>query len=88
MVEFPDAMLTSARDPEDVAKLHEYIVKVAEQGMIEEEVIVPYTAKGIVGEIRNSMSVTKEEYEFDHIKLTVRSSAIDLARLKKKMLEK
>jgi GTP-binding protein HflX len=88
IVEYPDAMLTSARDPEDVAKLHEYIVKVAEQGMIEEEVIVPYTAKGIVGEIRNSMSVTKEEYEFDHIKLTVRSSAIDLARLKKKMLEK
>ena len=54
--------------------------------MIEEEIIIPYTAKGIVGEIRSSMSVTKEEYEYEYIKLTVRSSAINLARLKKRML--
>jgi GTP-binding protein HflX len=53
--------------------------------MIEEEIIVPYTAKGIMGEIRSSMSVTEEEYEYEHIKLTVRSSAINLARLKKRM---
>jgi len=86
MEEFPDAMLTSARNPLDIAKLHNYIVNVAQQEMIEEEVIVPYTAKGIIGEIRSSMSVTKEEYEYSHIKLTVRSNAIDLARLKKRML--
>lgn len=85
IIEYPDAMLTSARDPKDVAKLHEYIVGIAEQEMIEEQVIIPYTAKGIVGEIRNTMSVINEEYEYDHIKLTVRSSAIDLARLKKSM---
>ncbi|MEW6997165.1 GTPase HflX [Colwelliaceae bacterium BS250] len=86
MAEFPDAMLTSARDPADVSKLHKYIVNVAQQEMIEDEIIVPYTAKGIIGEIRSSMSVTKEEYEYSHIKLTVRSNAIDLARLKKRML--
>ncbi len=83
--EFPDAMLTSTRDPLDIKKLHKYIVGVAEQGMIEEEIIVPYTANGVMGEIRSSMSVTKEEYDYEHIKLTVRSSAIDLARLKKRM---
>lgn len=83
--EFPDAMLTSTRDPLDIKKLHKYIVGVAEQGMIEEEITVPYTANGIVGEIRSNMSVTKEEYDYDHIKLTVRSSAVDLARLKKRM---
>ncbi|MBD1575930.1 GTPase HflX [Vibrio sp. S11_S32] len=87
MEEFPDAMMTSTRDPLDVAKLHQYIVDVAEHEMIEEEVIVPYTAKGIMGEIRSSMSVTKEEYEYDHIKLTVRSNPIELARLKKRMLK-
>jgi len=86
MEEFPDAMMTSARDPEDVSKLHTYIVDIAQQEMIEEEIIIPYTAKGIIGEIRSSMSVTKENYEYDHIKLTVRSNAIDLARLKKRML--
>lgn len=85
MEEFPDAMLTSSRNPLDIKKLHQYIVNVAEQGMIEEEIIVPYTANGVIGEIRSSMSVTKEEYDYEHIKLTVRSSAIDLARLKKRM---
>ena len=86
MEEFPDAMITSARNPADVSKLHKYIVEVAQEEMIEEEIIVPYTANGIIGEIRSRMSVTKEEYENSHIKLTVRSNAIDLARLKKRML--
>ncbi|PKI16258.1 GTPase HflX [Colwellia sp. 12G3] len=86
MEEFPEAMMTSTRNPDDVSKLHQYIVEVAHQEMIEEEIIVPYTAKGIIGEIRSSMSVTKEEYEYSHIKVTVRSNAIDLARLKKRML--
>ena len=86
MAEFPDAMMTSTRNPADVSKLHQYIVGVAQNEMIEEEVIIPYTAKGIIGEIRSSMSVTKEDYESSHIKLTVRSNAIELARLKKRML--
>ena len=86
MAEFPDAMMTSTRNPTDVSKLHQYIVGVAQNEMIEEEVIIPYTAKGIIGEIRSSMSVTKEDYEYSHIKLTVRSNAIELARLKKRML--
>ncbi len=86
MEEFPDAMMTSARNPIDIAKLHQYIIGVAEHEMIEDEIIVPYTANGIIGEIRSSMSVTKEEYESCHVKVTVRSNAIDLARLKKRML--
>lgn len=85
MVEFPDAMLTSTRHPADIKKLHQYIVDVAQEEMIEDEITVPYTAKGIIGEIRASMSVTKEDYEYEHIKLTVRSNAIDLQRLKKRM---
>jgi GTP-binding protein HflX len=84
--EFPDAMMTSVRNPLDIAKLHKYIVGVAENEMIEEEIVIPYTAKGIIGEIRSSMSVTKEDYDYSEIKLTVRSNAIDLARLKKRML--
>ncbi|MEZ8383949.1 HflX GTPase family protein, partial [Vibrio splendidus] len=83
--EFPDAMLTSTRDPLDITKLHKYIVGVAEEGMIEEEITIPYSGQGIIGEIRSNMSVVKEEYDYEHIKLTVRSSAIDLARLKKRM---
>ena len=85
MAEFPDAMMTSTRNPADISKLHQYIVNAAQEEMIEDEIIVPYTAKGIIGEIRASMSVTKEDYEYEHIKLTVRSNAIELKRLKKRM---
>jgi GTP-binding protein HflX len=91
--EFPDAMITSAREPRGTSQyssghrdLYDYIVKVSQEEMIEEEVIVPYTANGIIGEIRSKMSVVKEEYENEHAKLTVRSSAVEFARLKKKML--
>ena len=86
MEEFPDAMMTSTRNPFDVTKLHQYIVGIAEKEMIEDEIIVPYTSKGIIGEIRSTMSVIKEDYEYSHIKFTVRSNPIELARLKKQML--
>lgn len=86
MEEFPDAMMTSTRNSLDVSKLHKYIIGVAQNEMIEDEIIIPYTAKGIIGEIRSSMSVIKEDYEYNHIKLTVRSNAIELSRLKKRML--
>ena len=88
MIEFPDAMMTSTRNPQDIAKLHKFIVGIAEDEMIEDEIIVPYTANGIIGEIRSNMSVTKEEYEYDHITFTVRSNPINLARLKKQMQNK
>ncbi|SMY16338.1 GTPase HflX [Photobacterium aquimaris] len=88
MAEFPDAIMTSTRNPADITKLHQYIVSVAQDEMVEDEIVVPYTANGIIGEIRSSMSVTKEEYEYEHITFTVRSNPINLARLKKQMQNK
>lgn len=83
--EFPDAMLISARKPEDIQALRERILQFAESGMIEEEVFVPYTAKGAVGEIRTNMRIVHESYEAEGIRLRVRSKAADLDRLKKLM---
>ncbi|OBU27919.1 GTPase HflX [Photobacterium kishitanii] len=88
MAEFPDAIMTSTRNPADITKLHQYIVSVAQGEMIEDQIVVPYIANGIIGEIRSSMSVTKEEYEYEHITFTVRSNPINLARLKKQMQNK
>jgi len=81
--EFPDAMLLSTRRPEDIQTLRERILQFAESGMIEEELFVPYTAKGIVGEIRSTMRVVHESFEADGIRLRVRSKAVDLGRVKK-----
>ena len=86
MEEFPDAVMMSSRNPADITLLHERIVKSSESDMLEEELLVPYTAKGVIGEIRANMRVIKEDYDQDGIRLQVRSGALELERVKK-MLE-
>ena len=81
--EFPEAMLISARNPADIQALRERIMQFAERDMIEEEIFVPYTAKGVVGEIRSNMRIVQESYEADGVRIRVRSKAVDLDRLKK-----
>lgn len=81
--EFPDAVMMSSRNPADIAVLHERIVKLSESDMLEEELLVPYTAKGVIGEIRASMRVLKEDYEQAGIRLRVRSGELELERVKK-----
>ena len=81
--EFPDAMLMSSRNPVDITALHKRIVAFAEHDMFEEEIVIPYTAKGVIGEIRNNMRVIKEAYENDNIRMRVLSKALDLDRVKK-----
>lgn len=85
--EFPDAVLISTRRPDDIQALRERIMHYSESGMIEEELFVPYTAKGIVGEIRATMRVVKENFEADGIRFRVKSKATDYERLKKKIHE-
>lgn len=87
MIEFPDAILMSSRNPVDIIALHKLIVDSSEREMLEEEILVPYTAKGIIGEIRANMRVIKEEYEANVIRLLVRSKVIDLERIKKMILK-
>lgn len=82
-LEYPDAIQMSAHNPDDISALHKRIVEVSEQGMLEEEILVPYTAKGVIGEIRSNMRVVKEEYGEEGIRLVVRSNKLDLERLKK-----
>lgn len=84
--EFPDAVMMSSRNPADIAILHERIVTLSEKDMPEEELLVPYTAKGVIGEIRANMRVIKEDYEETGIHLRVRSGELELERVKK-MLE-
>ncbi len=81
--EFPDAILISTRKPEDIQALRERIMQFAESDMIEEEIFVPYTAKGAVGEIRAKMRIVTESYEAEGMRVRVRSKAADLDRLKK-----
>lgn len=81
--EFPEAMLISTRRPEDIQALRERIMHYAESGMVEDDLFVPYTAKGVVGEIRATMRVLQENFEADGTRFRVKSKTTDLERLKK-----
>jgi len=86
MDEFPDAMMMSSRNPADIVLLHDRIVQLSESDMQEEELLVPYTAKGVIGEIRANMRVLKEDYDQTGIRLQVRSGELELERVKKMLL--
>ena len=83
--EFPNSILMSTLSGEDMQGLRDRIIGFFEEGMIEEEVLVPYSAIGIIGEIRSNMKIMNEKYEEEGIRLLVRSRAIDLHRLRKMM---
>ncbi|MGZ3694587.1 MAG: GTPase HflX [Bdellovibrionota bacterium] len=83
-LEYPDAIQTSALEPESVAQLRERIVKFFEDRMQQEEIFVPYKLEKLVGEIRTSMLVIDEKFEEEGTRFTVKAGATQLARIRKR----
>jgi GTP-binding protein HflX len=81
--EYPDAVLTSTRSPEDMRIVSERIVHFFEKDMIEKEILVPYKAQGVIREMRLNMKILKESFVEEGVLLLVRSRPIDLQRLSK-----
>lgn len=81
--EFPDAISLSAKNPEEVKQLQNTIRSFFEKDMVDEEILIPYTAQGAIGEIRSQMRVLNERYEDDGVYLLVRSFDHTLNKLKK-----
>lgn len=85
-VEFPDAILLSTRDAGDLKTLRETLVAFFEGDMIEEDLVIPYSVQGAIGEIRSRMRVLSESYDERGVKLRVRGDAEDIAQVVKKYL--
>ena len=80
--EFPDAISISTRDPEDLKKLREKILHFFETDMVDEDLFIPYTVQGVIGEVRSRMRVLGESYDEKGVKLQIRANPEDIARLK------
>jgi GTP-binding protein HflX len=63
--EFPDALLMSAKRPEDVKALHQRIVAHFEGRMGEQEFLIPYSQQRFVAMLHERTRVLEENYE-DH----------------------
>lgn len=81
-VEYPDAIMLSAHDPADVARMRDIIVAWFERGMSDAELFVPWAKGGLIGEIHGSVRVLSEVHEADGTRFTVRGRREDVARLR------
>ncbi len=72
--QFPDAIFLSAKNPQDVAALRLQLISFFETDMIDQEILVPYTVQGAVGEIRSKMRVLSESYNSEGVIFKVRST--------------
>lgn len=80
-VAFPDALVLSAKRPDDVARLHAAIVAFFENGYAEREIVVPYGDARRVALAHETCRVIAESFEEDGTRLRVRGPSGAIARL-------
>ncbi len=73
--EFPDAWFISAKNPDDVAGVHQKLVGFFEAGYVEEELIIPYSKQRFVSELHEIGKVLEERYEQDGVVVRVHGEA-------------
>lgn len=87
MGEFPESIMISTRDKDDLKKLRNRIMSYFESSMIDEDLFIPYQSKGIIGEIRGKMRVLSESYNENGTTLRVRGAPETLAQIQKRLKE-
>ncbi len=80
--EFPDAILLSALDREDVARLRETLIEAVASTLTEAELFVPYSHHAVTAALHEHAQVLTEKHEDDGTRLTVRAPAELLERLR------
>ncbi|HET6148937.1 MAG TPA: GTPase HflX, partial [Polyangia bacterium] len=81
LARWPDAVVMSARRPEDVARLRVRLLEHFARDLVEGEVRLPYGGQKLRGEIFASSQVLEERYEDDQVVFRVRADTVALARL-------
>ena len=78
---YPEGLLLSAKDSNDVATLRQRIIQHFEMTMRDQEIFVPYSKQGILGEIYAQSRVLSETYDDRGSKLMIRALPATIARL-------
>jgi GTP-binding protein HflX len=81
LARWPDALVMSARRPDDVARLRARLLAHFARDLVEGEVRLPYGGQKLRGEIFASSQVLEERYEDDQVVFRVRADTVALARL-------
>ncbi|MFW7377509.1 MAG: GTPase HflX [Oligoflexus sp.] len=83
--EFPDSILISTKNPQDVQRVHGLILDFFEQGMQDVVYTIPYEKGFLTGEIRSRARVIRETFEDEGTVLTIRAHAETHSWLEKKL---
>jgi len=79
----PDAIVLSAHDPEDIAKLRQSILDHFDAAMTEEELVIPYSRQSLLGSVYENARVLEERYDELGTHLKVRALPAEIARLRR-----
>jgi GTP-binding protein HflX len=80
--EFPEAILLSAKDPADVARLRQIIIDVFDEKLEHGELVIPYARQALVSEVYENARVLSETYDEAGAHLVIRAEPATLARLR------
>jgi GTP-binding protein HflX len=79
----PDAILLSAKSPEDVAALRETIITFFEAAMVDDQIVLPYAKQGLLGDVYDNARVLSEDYDTIGRIMKVRGLPGAIARLRR-----
>ena len=82
LARWPDAIVLSARRPDDVARLRERLVAFFTRDLVEGELRIPYDRQQLRGEIFASCEVLGERYDDDGVIFRVRAQPALLEKLR------
>jgi GTPase len=79
----PDAILLSAKSPEDVAALRDAIIAFFEAAMVEDQIVLPYAKQELLGDVYENAHVLSEVYDTTGRIMKVRGLPGAIARLRR-----
>jgi GTPase len=79
----PDAILLSAKLPEDVVALRDTIIGFFEAAMVDDQILLPYAKQGLLRDVYENARVLSEDYEITGRVMKVRGLPGAIARLRR-----
>ena len=79
----PDAILLSAKSPEDVAGLRETIIGFFEAAMVDDQLVLPYAKQGLLNDVYENARVLSENHDATGRIMQVRGLPGAIARLRR-----
>jgi len=83
--EFPDGILISAHNPDDIATLRKKILNYFESDMIETTMVIPYDKGHLLGQLRTKAGIINESYDETGTQVTFKTFPETLTWLQKNL---